>query len=153
MRSCCKQVREFIDFGRQLHAAVGAVYDDLNEHAELSRVKMLLDFLIRHERHLEETLSRFEKETRNGILEAWLEYSPELDVEAVVRSCALPPKPSTDEILRAALTFDDALVRLYREVAAKASDHRTQAVFRDLLHLEEREQIQVARAAMSLQDM
>lgn len=153
MRSCCKQVREFIDFGKHLHGAARALYDDLKEHAELTRVKMLLDFLIRHERHMEETLSRFEKETRSGILEAWLEYSPELDVDAVISACTLPAHPLTDDILHAALTFDDALVALYREVAEKANDRKTKAFFRDLLNLEEREQIQIARAAMSLQDM
>ncbi len=153
MRSCCKQVREFIDFGKRLHASIRERYGELQEHAELTRVRMLLDFLIRHERHMEETLSRFEKDTRSGILEAWLEYSPELDVEAVVNACTLPDRPSTDQILDAALNFDEALVTLYREVAAKANDHRTKAVFSDLLKLEEQEKIQVARAAMSLQDM
>lgn len=153
MRSCCKQVREFIDFGKHIHGAARALYDDLNDESARGRVKMLLDFLVRHEQHMEETLSRFGKETRSGILEGWLEYSPELDVDAVIHSCDLPESPSTDDILQAALTFDDALVALYREVAGKANDARTKAFFRDLLNLEEREQIQVARAAMSMADM
>ena len=49
MPSCCKQVREFVDFGKHLHGKLKELYDDLNEHAQLERVKMLLDFLSRHE--------------------------------------------------------------------------------------------------------
>lgn len=153
MRSCCKQVREFVDFGKHLHGSARALYDELNDDSALSRVKMLLEFLVRHERHMEETLSRFERDTRSGILEGWLEYSPELDVDTVMRSCDLPERPTTDDILKAALTFDGALVALYREVAEKANDARTKAFFRDLLNFEEREQIQITRAAMSMADM
>jgi hypothetical protein len=67
--------------------------------------------------------------------------------------CMLSERPSTDEIFSAALAFDDTLVRLYREITAKANDPRIRSLFQDLLQLEEQEKIQVARAAMSLQDM
>ena len=45
MPSCCKQVREFVDFGKHLHGKIKELYDDLNEHAQLERVKMLLEFV------------------------------------------------------------------------------------------------------------
>ncbi len=89
MRSCCKQVREFVDFGKHLHARISEFYDELNEKAELERVKMLLEYLSRHEHHLEQTLARYKKEVHGGILEAWLEYSPTLDVDAVMETSQL----------------------------------------------------------------
>lgn len=153
MRSCCKQVREFVDFGKQLHSRVHQYYDALNETAELERVRMLLEHLSRHEQHLAQTLARYAQDSRSGLLNAWLEYSPELDVEAVIGGCALPDQPSTDAIFGAALAFDDTLVKLYRELADKASDPQVRALFQDLLQLEEQEKIQVSRAAMSLRDL
>jgi len=153
MRSCCKQVREFVDFGKHLHGKVKELYQELNEHAELERVKMLLEFLSRHEEHMEESLARFEKDSRRGILEAWLEYSPELDVEAVMRRFPVAEKPSSDEVFQFAMDFDDTLVKLYKEVANKVNDSKTQEVFKNLLQLEEKEKIQVARAAMMLGEM
>jgi len=153
MPSCCKQVREFVDFGKHLHGRIKALFDDINEHAQLERVKMLLEFLSRHEEHMEESLARFEKDARSGILEAWLEYSPSLDVEAVMDRFHVSEKPSSDEIFQIAMDFDDTLVKLYREVAEKVNDSRTQQVFQNLLQLEEREKIQVVRAAMALDDM
>jgi hypothetical protein len=153
MRSCCKQVKEFVTFGRQLHAAVARLYETLGEHADLERVRMLLDYLQRHERNLETALARFEKNSHNAILEAWLEYSPGLDVDQVVESIKLPEKPSSDDIFTAALKFDDTLIELYREVAAKAVDKKTREVFQNLLKLEESEKNQILRAALSLRDM
>jgi len=153
MPSCCKQVREFVDFGKHLHGRIRELFDDLNEHTELERVKMLLEFLSRHEAHMEESLARFEKDSRQGILEAWLEYSPSLDVEAVMQRFKVKDKPSSDEIFQIAMDFDDTLVKLYKEVSEKVNDSRTKQVFKNLLQLEEREKIQVVRAAMALDDM
>jgi rubrerythrin len=153
MPSCCKQVREFVDFGKHLHGKIKELYDDLNEHARLERVKMLLDFLSRHEQHMEESLARFEKESRHGILEAWLEYSPGLDVDKVMDRFHLRENPSSDEIVQIAMDFDDTLVSLYKEVAEKANNPKVKALFKNLLQLEEKEKVQVARAAMTLWEM
>ena len=153
MPSCCKQVREFVDFGKHLHGKLKALFDELNEHAQLERVKMLLDFLSRHEEHMEESLARFEKESRHGILEAWLEYSPGLDVNKVMCKFHLSENPSSDEIIQLALDFDDTLVNLYKEVVENANDSKVKEVFKNLLQLEEKEKIQVARAAMMLWEM
>ena len=153
MPSCCKQVREFVDFGKHLHGKLKALFDELNEHAQLERVKMLLDYLSRHEENMEESLARFEKESRHGILEAWLEYSPGLDVNKVMCKFHLSENPSSDEIIQLALDFDDTLVNLYKEVVEKANDSKVKEVFKNLLQLEEKEKIQVARAAMMLWEM
>jgi rubrerythrin len=150
MRSCCKQVKEFLDFGKHLHAEIRKIYGELNEHAELERVKMLLDYLSRHEQHMEEALARFERNARQGILNAWLEYSPTLDVDEVLRNCKLRDGMSADEIVDAAVNFDNTLIELYREVAGKVNDATVKEVFQNLLALEEKEKIQVLRAAMSL---
>ena len=115
--------------------------------------KMLLDFLSRHEEHMAESLARFEKESRHGILEAWLEYSPGLDVDTVMCKFHLCENPSSDEIIQLALDFDDTLVNLYKEVAEKVNDSKVKEVFKNLLQLEEKEKIQVARAAMMLWEM
>jgi hypothetical protein len=153
MRSCCKQVRDFVHFGKQLHGRIAQLLEELNEQADLERVQMLLEYLTRHEHHLEESLSRFEKVSHSGILDVWLEYSPDLDVEATVRRCAIPDHPNSDDVIRIAMDFDQTLVKLYGEVAEKAADDRTREVFRNLLSLEQREMTQVARAAVSFADM
>ena len=153
MRSCCKQVRDFVDFGKRLHARIGQVYEALNEKAESERVKMLLEYLSRHEQRLEQTLARYEHERRGSLMDAWLEYAPSLDVDAALTASTLPEQPSTDEIFTAASAFDDTLVRLYREVAEKVNDPKVRTLFQDLLYLEEQERIQISRAAMNLRDM
>lgn len=153
MRSCCKQVRDFVQFGKKLHGEIAKLLEQINEQADLERVQMLLDYLARHEHLLEEALVRFEKDSRSGILEAWLEYSPDLDVEAAMAKCVIPDHPTYDDVVRITLDFDQTLVELYREVAEKVNDYKVKEVFSNLLRLEERETTQLTRAVMSFADI
>ncbi|MFM8331067.1 MAG: hypothetical protein ACKN9T_05210 [Candidatus Methylumidiphilus sp.] len=72
---------------------------------------------------------------------------------AVMARFPVSAKPSSDEIFQLAMDFDDTLVKLYREIAEKVNDSKTKEVFNNLLQLEEKEKIQVVRAAMALDDM
>lgn len=153
MRSCCKQLKEFVDFGKNFHKEIGHFYRQLNKQTELERVKMLLDYLSRHEQHLEESLARFKKENHPKILEAWLEYSPELNVEKHIQAAEIHAGMTTDEVVDIAMRFDDTLIKLYEELAEKANDPHVKELLTNLLELEKTEKIQTMRAAMSLQDM
>ena len=153
MPSCCKQVRDFLDFGRDLHAEVRKLYIRLGDSAEQERVRMLLEFLERHEQHMVQTLGRFEQDSHAGLPNGWLEYSPALDVDSVIAQCQLSEQSTIDDIMAAAMRFDETLVRLYQEMAEKAVDQRTRDLFKDLVNLEQQEKISVSRAAMSLADM
>ncbi|SMF95010.1 hypothetical protein SAMN02949497_2350 [Methylomagnum ishizawai] len=153
MRSCCKQVKDFLEFGKHLHGEIKRFYDRANEETGSERIRMLLDYLSRHEQHLEESLARFEKGSRSGILNTWLEYPPDLDVEAVIGKHNLGEINSSEALISIAMDFDDTLVALYREVSAKVDEPKLKEVFLNLLALEEKEKIQVLRAAMSFQDM
>ena len=153
MSSCCKEVRDFLDFGKGLHAEVRRLYVRLADTAEQERVRMLLEFLERHEQHMVQTLGRFEQDSHEGLLNGWMNYSPDLDVDSVIAQCQLSEQPTIDDIMAAAMRFDETLVRLYQEMAEKAVDQRTRDLFKDLVNLEQQEQISVSRAAMSLADM
>jgi hypothetical protein len=128
MRSCCKQVKDFLEFGKHLHGEIKRFYEEANEGTKPERVRMLLDYLSRHEQHLEESLARFEKGARSGILNAWLEYPPDLDVEAVMARHKLAEVQTSDDLIAVALDFDETLVALYREVSAKVGEPKLKEV-------------------------
>jgi len=43
--------------------------------------------------------------------------------------CVIPDHPTSDDIVRITLDFDQTLVELYREVAEKVNDHKVKEVF------------------------
>lgn len=63
-----------------------------------------------------------------------------------------PDEMSADEILRVVLTFDQALIDLYRELAGETAVPRVQELFGKLLKLEERKDRQFSVSVLGLSD-
>lgn len=153
MHTCCRQVRDFLDHGRKIHADLHALYAHLAETPQQEPIRLLLDYLSRHEQHLADNLARFEHDARRSILDAWLEHAPRLQIDALIENAPTHADMQLDEVVRMAAAFDDALVALYREVAESAKDARVRAVFEDLVQLEDSEKVQMLRSAAGLWDM
>jgi rubrerythrin len=150
-----EQVKDVLDHGRQLHAELRGFYESLNEKEQQARVHLLLDYLSRHERHLEETVARFEGESKRQVLDTWMQYAPSIDVNKLinVKSLAAHGDMSVDEVVRLAIEFDDAMVELYREAADEADISRVKDVFRNLVELESHEKLKMVRDTLMFGDM
>lgn len=131
-----KQVREFFVFGKQLHGNLKELYVELNEQAQLTQVKILLDLLCRHEEDIMKWLDNFEKKSKPSILEASLEHPSDLDVNKVMSNIHYYDDPTCDEILNIARDFTDALTKLYQEVSEKEEDVNVKTVFNTLVEFE-----------------
>jgi rubrerythrin len=145
-----EQVKDVLDHGRKLHAELRKFYDSLNEHKQQDRVRMVLDYLSRHERNLEEALERFEHDARKGILETWMQYAPSDNVEKILKSCVIKPNMSVDEVVKLATDFDDALVELYKDAAREADEEHVKELFQDLINMENTERQSLARDTTSM---
>lgn len=150
-----EQVKDVLDHGRQLHADLRGFYDSLNERGQQARVKMLLDYLSRHERHLEDTVARFEGESKKHVLDTWMQYAPSIDVSKMIdaQTGNVHGDMSVEEVVRLAIQFDDALVELYREAAEEADVSRVKDVFRNLVELESHEKLKMVRDTLMFGDM
>jgi rubrerythrin len=148
-----EQIKDVLDYSRQLHAQIRRYYDSLNAQTGQKRVKMLLDYLSRHEKHMEESLDQYEHEAKQGVLDVWLQYAPSTKIEEKLKQCVVRPGMAVDEIVKIALEFDDALVQLYKEVVREVDDEKVRAVFRNLIERENQEKLLLVRSAMQLDDM
>jgi hypothetical protein len=147
-----EQVKDVLDYGKLVHADLCKLYESLNVESQQERVKMLLDYLSRHERHLEETLSRFEAGSHQDVLDTWLQYAPSINVLKLIGNQTIRPDMSVDEVVKLAVEFDDALVEFYREAADECGLPRINEVFLNLIELEKQEKISHVRNAL-FQDM
>ncbi|HUL11170.1 MAG TPA: hypothetical protein VLU73_03250 [Methylococcaceae bacterium] len=145
-----EQVKDVLDHGRKLHAELRKFYDSLNGQNQQDRVRMVLDYLSRHEQNREEALERFEHDARKGILETWMQYAPSSTVEQKLKATCIAPNMSVDEVLKLAMEFDNALVELYKEAAREAEEDHVKAVFQDLVKMENGEKERLARDTMSM---
>ena len=67
-----KQTKDVLDYARTFHRQLSEYYDSLSKLAEKQRVKMLLDYLSRHEKHLDEILADYEEDASKKVMNTWL---------------------------------------------------------------------------------
>ena len=149
-----EQVKDVLDYGKKIHEDLSGFYDSINAMEQQTRVRMLLDYLSRHERHLEQTLERYESEThKQQILETWLQYSPSINIEKMISCQNIHPDMDTDEVIRLAIGFDDALVELYKEAEAEVDAPHVREVLENLVALESHEKLKMVRDTLMFNDL
>ena len=56
-----KKTRDIIDYARGFHEKLNLYYQSLAEHTNKERLKLLLEYMARHEKHFEECLAEYEE--------------------------------------------------------------------------------------------
>lgn len=142
-----EQVKDVLDHGMELHDQIRAYYDTLKKRAEKkqARLKMVLDYLSRHEKEQRDLLECFEENTRSAILDLWFQFAPSDKVEALLAKATTRSDMTIDELVQMACAFDDALITLYRETAAEIDDPKAKDVFNNLAEATEKEKQRFVR--------
>ncbi len=148
-----KTVRDVVVHSRQLHHQISEFYQNLGERHQQERVKILLEYLKRHEDHLEETLAKFEKDKSQKIWDEWFQYAPEHDLEKVLDGEEIRMDMDIDDVVTLALKLDDYFIDLYQDMVQNAVSSAVKDVFQNLLEMEQKEKIRLARTALEVNDM
>lgn len=145
-------VKDVLEHARQLHKQITSFYKQLANRQHQERVKMLLDYLVRHETHLEQMLSRFEQDKDQTIWNEWFQFAPDDKLQQALTGAVVHADMSVDEVISLALQLDDYFINMYRDMAVNASSASVKAVFENLLAFEEQEKIRTVRTALELND-
>jgi len=146
-------VKDVVDHSRQLHQQISSIYKKLSEDQSQARVSMLLDYLKRHEDHLEASLEQFEKDKSQKVLESWFQYAPDQNIAEVLNDIQVNDHMTTDEVVGMALKLDDYFIDLYQDMVDHSSSGAVKDVFQNLLEMEQQEKIRVAKTALQLNDI
>ena len=148
-----KTVKDVVDYSRKLHQKISKLYQEISQDQTQERVKMLLDYLQRHEAHLEKSLNQFEHDKSQAVLDSWFQYAPDQSITEVLESIEITNHMSTDEVIAMALKLDDYFIELYEGMVENASSSAVKSVFQNLLEMEQQEKIRTSRAALTIHDM
>lgn len=145
--------RDIIDLARKFHGELSAFYQRMGDQASKGRVRLLLQYMSRHEKHLEECLQDYERDASRRILETWFQYTPGAVPLEHLERVRLEPEMSIEDVVDVALRLDECLIRLYQEMADKADSREVAEVFCNLLDLERKEEVCLTRNALSIKDL
>lgn len=148
-----KTIKDVIDFSRHLHEALSRQYAELEQLATSERAQLMLDYLNRHEQHLAAALKDYEVDAAKGIMDTWLQYTPELDAHPVLERIRDMDINNVEEVVATALATDEYLREIYEEVAQRADLDELREVARSLRQIESNEQHRLARDALRFSDL
>ncbi len=148
-----KTVKDVVDHSRRLHQQISQYYQKLSEESAQARVSMLLEYLKRHEDHLEKTLCKFEQDKSQKVLDSWFQYAPDQNLDDVLAQVSVNENMSTDDVVEMALKLDDYFIDLYQDMVNSSTSTPVKEVFQNLLDMEEHEKIQLAKTALQINDM
>lgn len=148
-----KTVKDVVEHARQLHKQIAGFYKQLSNRQHQERIKMLLDYLARHETNLEKMLASFEKDRSQKIWDEWFQFTTDDTLPQTLKGAAVHADMDVDEIISLALQLDDYFINLYRDMAQNASSAAVKEIFENLLAFEQQEKNRTVRAALELKDL
>ncbi len=147
------QAREIINSARAFHQRASAFYQQLNDKAESARVKMLLDYLVRHEAHLDRALADYTQEVRLKALDSWYQYAQDKCLLQPFDVSQYPVDMTVEDVMKIGLNIDSCLLASYRGMAEAATSSKVREIFESLLLMEEQQKHKRARVALEINDM
>ena len=147
------QAKEIIDSARAFHQRASIFYQQLHDKTEGARVKMLLDYLVRHEAHLERALANYTEEVRTKALDAWYQYAQEHCLLQPFDVSQYPTNMTAKDVLEIGLNIDSCLIASYKGMAEAATNPEVREIFENLLLMEKQKKHKLARVALEIEEM
>ena len=120
-------------------------YAGLAERSEREGVRLLTDYMGRHCARIAEALQRLPEAEVRRILAVPLRYEPEVADCRCFEGVELPPDATAAQVLDVAVTLDECLIRLYRQVAGQPVEQSVKDLFESLVHAEENDEIELRK--------
>jgi rubrerythrin len=144
------QTRDVLNHVRQYHLRLSGFYEALKSSAGNESARGLLDYLSRHERHVETCMVMYEEQVSDNVLDTYFKYESECTHMSKIDQFERKPEMDVSDITAAAMYFNTCLVSFCREMAERALSEKVREVFENMLKMELHEQ---HRLSMQLLEM
>jgi rubrerythrin len=146
-----QRTRDLLEHARRFHAELGGYYRQLEQQADQTRVRLLLDYLSGREAEISRALADFINETPERVLDAWFGYA---DGEEVLKcpSVEVGAGTTVEDIMRIATRLHECSVEVFETVARESDSEEVRAVFQSLAASAQKEWQKLARNVGQLMD-
>lgn len=125
------------DFERML----AAYYANLSEQTDQTAVCLVTDYISRHRYRTIEALSKLPPAQLRHTRDVRLRYRPHLPGPECFDEIQISPEASVEEVCRAAVRFNQYLIRMYRQIARQPIERHIRELFENLIRLEEKDEL------------
>ena len=148
-----EQVRDILDHAREFHKRLGEFYQNLADHEEAARIKMLIEYLGKHEKLLEQGMVNFEESVSKQILDTWFQFTQDKTILKLPKAMDIKSHMSVEDVIRIGLELDNRLIEFYKDAAENSEVPELKEVFNNLLEMEQEEERHLVRAVLDSSDI
>ena len=131
--------REVIEHASAFHQELSDIYQALAADHSPDKTKMLLDYLIQHERELADAINRYKTDTSKGVLDTWFQFTHDADILKLAQHDELSAEASVEDVSTFFMSVGDQLIELYEEMASQADEPDLRNVFTNLIEMQRQE--------------
>ena len=138
------QVSDLLIRCQHFHHRLAEYYEGLENEVRRPEVRAMLDFMARHEHHLEHCIELYSKTAAPGVTQAWFKVAPDDQAGKLLHEATVDPDMGVEDVIEMAMRFDDYLIRVYRQLAESTQNSQLREALENLLELEESEERRLA---------
>jgi hypothetical protein len=148
-----EQTKDVLERARGFHHKLAELYRQMGESTGKPRLKLLLEYMSRHEAGLEACLQGYEKLADRRVLDTWFQFTPGSVPEQPCPDFDPDAGLSVGEVVRMALEFDACLLRYYEQLVEEAPSDELRDLFQELLECGKREAVELSRSALEVEQL
>ncbi len=138
-------IKDVLEHAERFEQMLADFYADLSEHSGREGVRLLTDYMSRHRKRIADALERRSPEQVQRICSTPLKYEPHAADCNCFDRINLPDNASAAMVLDAAVTLDECLVSLYRQVLQQSVDEGIRELFESLVRVEQSDEIELKK--------
>jgi rubrerythrin len=148
-----RKTRDVLDQIVCFHKNASGFLHLLGDQSPKERIRLVLDYISRHERHVQEVLQDYEEEVTDDVLQSPFQEPPDIDFYQCIENVKLNEDLSVDDLIGFACMLDDCVIAHYQKVAECTENPTIQEIFNELLEMENREKLRMVKQSMRLIDL
>ena len=138
-------VDDVLRHAREFEQMLESYYTMITATTTREGVRLLTDYMSRHQARIAAALAKLPSDRLQRIRSLTIRYEPQAADCRCFEGATLPPDATTAQVLDAAVTFDECLIRLYRQAARQLDDEEALELFEGLIRMEERDEIELKK--------
>ena len=148
-----EQTRDLIDHVVSFHSMLSAHFLELSEKTDNQRLKLLLDYLVEHERAQACRLAEYAEDAPDHVLGRWFQFSDCEEKFKELKDSLGGEESTVMDVVDLTVRLYDCLIGQFNAFAEGAEVDEIRDVCRSIAALEKKDKLKIVRNSRMLEDL
>ena len=134
-----EKASDALDHASLFHSQLSKLYQRSVTQENTDKVKLLLNYLVKHERELADGLDKYRQDAPTALLDTWFQYTNDTDILKIPESEAFFANKPIEAIVEFSFNIADELITFYEDMASQADEKNLKEAFTNLVSMQKQE--------------